>query len=906
MSSVSNMFYIGVVENRMDPLKLGRCQVRIVGLHTHDKSVLPTNDLPWAYPVGPLTSASMNGIGHSPLGPVEGTSILIVFRDPPHNQQPIMMGTLGGIPQAESVTIGKLFDDAPEVVTQPATESAPAQTAPVPASQPQAKDQADAATKPATTTVTTDIPTEPPPWYKGNRVAAAAGIKALIAAADKVGLTTREQKCTLLALCGGESGWQAVPEGYVYPAPNLMRTFGYTFNGKPELAEKYAYWKGTRESFFDFVYAPENNGRGLGNTQAGDGGKYYGRGMLQITGRSNYKVYSQVMGVDILSNPDLLITDVNVSALCAAHYIKRRTPASTPANANPGYFYAAKTAVGAAANDTALAKRLKYYEYFYGTKTETTTIEAVEKTAGDPPPTTVVLGPNETFVPSPPTDGESGFKDPNKKYPLKALLKEPDTHRLARGMFDGTIVPLKNSKRVRSIPLALGQGTVDQPTIPYGAKYPFNHTYETESGHIQEFDDTPGYERTHRYHRAGTFEEIDVNGTRVTRIIGDDYQIVDRNGVIYIQGSANLTVNGNINIYCRSDANIEVAGSAKMEVGGDYDIGVTGNMSIAVGGDFKMYSSGVSSLQAGGNLEMKSGGSANLSSGASASIKAGGDIGVDGSNVWLNSGVASDAASYPLTTPGAKEALNVRMDFLSPPPLEGEKTYQFETPDQWATKDGQEFKTKTEADHGKTETVAPQEEAKPSGGASTNTVVPCAIVQNITEFTGNFRLSPNFTLGMFFDGGFNRQHRLVAQMGLTEQQIVCNLAQVAANCMEPLLSVLPEGMAGYGKLWRITSGYRQGSGHSDHGTGRAVDIGLLKPGGSARHPLTYDLIQKIERTIPYDQLILEYAPSKGWNWIHIGYRGLKAGDTSGGGVNRKQCFTMVDDKVTNKTSFVLI
>ena len=40
-------FYLGVVEDRDDPLMLGRVRVRILGLHTHDKAVLPTADLPW-------------------------------------------------------------------------------------------------------------------------------------------------------------------------------------------------------------------------------------------------------------------------------------------------------------------------------------------------------------------------------------------------------------------------------------------------------------------------------------------------------------------------------------------------------------------------------------------------------------------------------------------------------------------------------------------------------------------------------------------------------------------------------------------------------------------------------------------------------------------------------------------
>ena len=92
-------FYYGIVENRIDPLKLGRCQVRVVGLHTHDKSQLPTADLPWAHPMQPVTSAAMNGIGSSPIGPVEGTSVIVIFADE-NKQQPIMIGTVGGIPSS--------------------------------------------------------------------------------------------------------------------------------------------------------------------------------------------------------------------------------------------------------------------------------------------------------------------------------------------------------------------------------------------------------------------------------------------------------------------------------------------------------------------------------------------------------------------------------------------------------------------------------------------------------------------------------------------------------------------------------------------------------------------------------------------------------------------------------------
>ena len=98
---MSQVFYTGCVESRADPLMLGRCQVRIVGLHTHDKVILPTKDLPWAHPMGPITSASMNGIGWSPTGVVQGTWVIIIFLDE-YQQQPIMIGTIGGIPMTQS------------------------------------------------------------------------------------------------------------------------------------------------------------------------------------------------------------------------------------------------------------------------------------------------------------------------------------------------------------------------------------------------------------------------------------------------------------------------------------------------------------------------------------------------------------------------------------------------------------------------------------------------------------------------------------------------------------------------------------------------------------------------------------------------------------------------------------
>lgn len=92
-------WFQGVVEDRQDPLKLGRVKVRILGCHTPDKTFILSEDLLWAYIIQPVTSLAMNGLGISPLGPVPGTWVFGFFRDGTDMQEPVIMGTFAGVPQ---------------------------------------------------------------------------------------------------------------------------------------------------------------------------------------------------------------------------------------------------------------------------------------------------------------------------------------------------------------------------------------------------------------------------------------------------------------------------------------------------------------------------------------------------------------------------------------------------------------------------------------------------------------------------------------------------------------------------------------------------------------------------------------------------------------------------------------
>ena len=91
-------WFVGVVEDRNDPKFLGRVRVRCLGLHTENLEKLPTADLPWAHPMNPITSATISGVGQTPLGPVEGTWVVGFFSDGGEAQTPIIMGTLPGVP----------------------------------------------------------------------------------------------------------------------------------------------------------------------------------------------------------------------------------------------------------------------------------------------------------------------------------------------------------------------------------------------------------------------------------------------------------------------------------------------------------------------------------------------------------------------------------------------------------------------------------------------------------------------------------------------------------------------------------------------------------------------------------------------------------------------------------------
>jgi hypothetical protein len=111
-----------------------------------------------------------------------------------------------------------------------------------------------------------------------------------------------------------------------------------------------------------------------------------------------------------------------------------------------------------------------------------------------------------------------------------------------------------------------------QPPSTYAPVYPYNNVMETESGHVKEYDDTPGAERITERHKSGTRYEIDPNGTKNETIVRDNYRLV--------AGHDTLEVYGNVKIVVSGDADIAIAGNLTASVTGNIAADSQGDITL--------------------------------------------------------------------------------------------------------------------------------------------------------------------------------------------------------------------------------------------------------------------------------------------------------------------------------------
>lgn len=189
-------------------------------------------------------------------------------------------------------------------------------------------------------------------------------------------------------------------------------------------------------------------------------------------------------------------------------------------------------------------------------------------------------------------DPDKGFFDPNDVYPKDDFMGEPDTNRLSRNeKISETIITDKQDSRETDVAGTFKEDGWDEPEVPNSRQYPYNQVKETEAGHIEEFDDTPGEERYHRYHPSGTFVEIQKDGSEVRHIVKDKYEIIYGDHNVLVKGKCNLTIEGedggsgpgsgsDINMNIKGNVNMDIEGDFKQQIHGDYKLLIEGEWHV--------------------------------------------------------------------------------------------------------------------------------------------------------------------------------------------------------------------------------------------------------------------------------------------------------------------------------------
>jgi putative chitinase len=132
---------------------------------------------------------------------------------------------------------------------------------------------------------------------------------------EKYQINTPKRQACFIGQCMHESGgFKFLKESLNYSAKALMATWPSRFPDM-DMAEKY---ERQPEKIANKVYS----GR-MGNTEDGDGAKYIGRGLIQLTGKDNYRAFGEAIGEDLVSNPQL-VEQPRYAALSAGWFWNKR------------------------------------------------------------------------------------------------------------------------------------------------------------------------------------------------------------------------------------------------------------------------------------------------------------------------------------------------------------------------------------------------------------------------------------------------------------------------------------------------------------------------------------------------------------------------------------------------------
>ena len=957
----NQIFYNAVVEDIMDPLFIGRVRVRVIGLHTENKKLLPTEDLPWATPIMPITSASVSGVGRSPTGLVCGSWVVVYFSDPESKQQPMIMGSIVGIPTEESNT----FENSEESTPIDFSKSF--------------------------ATGDSFVPQELLPLELTDRVKSEkfGQILDYIRSLTEVPEEVAEQEIETLKKQEQQQiinpvSWTLGQTSKKYESGNLGPGAINDYVGSASWDMGGASYGAYQFASYLPIQVPETAIRNAGRLREKrrpspleeyiNSSKFKDlfKGLTPATTQfdEQWKIVANYYQKEFLDDQHNHVKkkyyDPVISKLRSIGIdVSNRGPAVHDAiwSTSVQYWHGKtvnliKDAIG---NKTQISDEdfivdmynLKFNRFpnesdrisremrdlisLCHSGATTDGLNTFESPGISP---TAVLPINDSvkaIVESPQSaefdfQAENlnkilnsevlGFSDPTGKFPKAEYYyrSEPDSSRLSRAhRLDQTVVAKKKRTMLSGAAIANGGGTWGQPEIPYGARYPHNHVTETESGHLFEMDDTEGSERIHVYHKAGTFVEIDNNGTMVRKIVGDNYEIIERNGNIYIGGQCNVTVNGSINIYAYGETNVESEG--------DVNVVAHNNVDVQASGKIDLYSAETLTLKANKiildsdtNIDMTAKKDVNIKAEENVGIVAKEDYVVKGSGLGsmrferaetyvvedfsITAGnmftdvigkisyqngesTASDTndvngnfidilpelATNGVPTTGRKSVDVIKLEPLQPAARIDVGAFYFETEEERMSDSRSEstdfvdYKLAIAAS--KDSTI---EDFK-SRGIQTKSYQPKNVVRkelvpsneseikSMENYPDNLKLSPNFTLGKVSSNAVVTKNRVKDQFGITSADAVANLQNICLNVLEPIIQKYPNMI--------VTSGFRHkntGSKMSDHVLGQAVDLQFK----GVQKSEYFEIAKEISKLVPFKQLLLEYkSTGTGLPWIHV-------------------------------------
>lgn len=534
MEMINNelQWFVGIVEDRMDPLKQGRVRVRVVGLHPAQRTQgqvvgIPTSELPWMTVIQPITSASMSGIGGSVTGPVEGTRVYGHYLDK-WRTNGIVIGTYGGIVETKPNKLEGFSD-----------------------------------------------PTGQYPRRLGSD--------------------------TNYLNQGGEVGDDSTSnviqdnniDTAINPDDRPLSEIPEDNNPSLTMDEMLRRDEGLRlKVYWDTEGYPTIGIGHLITTTAT-------RDMTQIN-----KILSNQVGREVTGNPGSITMEEAVT-LFDSDLKKVQKDIKTNSKVGPVWHAVNRSrqmalenmsfqmGVGGVAKFTTMLTAMLAGEWEKAYKAGRDSLW-YQQTKGRASRVTMIIltGNLESY----------GVEVPKGGRMLRALAESRATSN------DPADPPIPNDSRI----------LFKEPDSSYKGEYPYVHTMETESGHIQEFDDTPGQERYRLIHPTGTYEEVAPDGRRTRKTVDNLYDITNADGNYLVAGDKKVNVggseiyynmdnrlhqiDGNNTIFIRGNEEKTVEGNGTLRVKGNVTIIVEGNADVTVKGDATTLVEGNETRTTNGNL----------------------------------------------------------------------------------------------------------------------------------------------------------------------------------------------------------------------------------------------------------------------------------------------------------------